>query len=269
MHPVLFQIGPFPIHTYGFLIAVGFLVAVTVIRRLAARSGLDVERVADLTFWSLLVGFAGARALFVMTRWDYFMQNPIAIFQVWQGGLVFFGGPLAVLPFFAWYSRKHRLPVWKVGDVLVPGLAIAHAFGRLGCIGAGCCYGRPTHAEWGFKFYSDLVDVHLRGVYLHPTQLYESISMMVLFAGLILTFVRKRFDGQVVLMYFMTYPLIRSVIETFRGDTIRGFVIDGLLSTSQFISILVFLGASVFFFYRMKQVGTGSSGASDSHQAKA
>jgi phosphatidylglycerol:prolipoprotein diacylglycerol transferase len=255
MHPILIQLGPLPIHTYGFLIAIGFLVAVSVIRKLSARAGLDVERVADLTFWNLLIGFMGARLLFVLTRWDYFSQNPLAIFQVWNGGLVFFGGPLAVLPFFAWYSRKFKLPVWKVGDVLVPGLAIAHAFGRLGCLAAGCCFGRPTDSDWGIKLTSDLVDVHLRGVYLHPTQIYESVSMTLLFGLLMWTFKRKRFDGQVVLMYFMTYPLIRSVIETFRGDVIRGFIIDGLLSTSQFISILVFLGATVFFYIRLGQVG--------------
>ena len=122
MHPLLFRLGPVPIHTYGFLIAVGFLVAVFVIRRLAIRDGLDAEKVLDLTFWSLLVGFAGARLLFVITRAEFFVSDPLAILKVWEGGLVFLGGPIAVFPFVLWYVRKHRIPVWKAMDVMIPGL---------------------------------------------------------------------------------------------------------------------------------------------------
>src|SRR3989338_2055609 len=128
MHPLLFKIGPVPIHTYGFLIAIGFLIAVSVIRRLSGRAGLPVDRIVGLPFWSLLVGFVGgggggfpgdrivalpfwsllvgfvgARVLFVITRADSFIEDPAGIFRVWEGGLVFLGGPLAVVPFFIWY----------------------------------------------------------------------------------------------------------------------------------------------------------------------
>jgi phosphatidylglycerol:prolipoprotein diacylglycerol transferase len=252
MHPVLLRIGSVPIHTYGFLIAVGFLVAVWVIRRLCLRSKLDVDRVLDLTFWSLLVGFVGARVLYVLTQFDSFARSPMDIFKVWEGGLVFFGGPLAVVPFAVWYVRKFKLPTWKVMDAMIPGLVIAHAFGRLGCIAAGCCYGKPTGADWGFRFYSPLIDVNLRGIPLHPTQLYESSALFVLFLGMLWLYRRKVFDGQVVLSYFIVYPVIRSVIEVFRGDTLRGFVIEDVLSTSQFISIGVFAAASAALVYRLK-----------------
>lgn len=259
MLPVLFHIGPIPIHTYGLLIAIGFLVAIEVIKRLTIRSGLDVDRVLDLTFWLLAIGFVGARLLFVVTLWEQFARDPLAIFKVWEGGLVFFGGPLACFPFAVWYLRKHKLPMWRTMDSMIPGLAIAHAFGRLGCLAAGCCYGKPTGGEWGIKLYSDLVDKSMQGIYLHPTQLYESFSMFVLFAGLIAIYNRKKFDGQVVLVYFCAYPIIRSVIEIFRGDTIRGFVIDGWLSTSQFISVLVFAAAAFFMARRLKQVKRGQT----------
>jgi phosphatidylglycerol:prolipoprotein diacylglycerol transferase len=101
---------------------------------------------------------------------------------------------------------------------------------------------------------SELVDPALRGVHLHPTQIYESLSLFILFFGLLAVFKRRRFEGQVALVYFMTYPIIRSIIEIYRGDTIRGFVIDDVLSTSQFISILVFAAASGFLWFRLKQV---------------
>src|SRR5688500_15103967 len=103
MHPVLINLGPIPIHTYGFLIAIGFLIAVSIIRKLSTRTKIDVERVLDLTFWCLLVGFVGCRTLFVITRFSDFAERPLDIFKVWEGGLVFFGGPIAVIPFVVWY----------------------------------------------------------------------------------------------------------------------------------------------------------------------
>ncbi len=260
MYPVLLKIGSIPIHTYGFMIAIGFLVAVWVIRRLALGSKLDVDRVLDLTFWSLLFGFVCARLLFVITQFGTFLANPLDVFKIWEGGLVFFGGPLAVIPFVAWYVRRFKLPLWKVMDTMIPGRGIAHAFGRVGCIAAGCCYGRPTGGDWGFRFTTGLVDAHLRGVPLHPTQLYESLALLGLFIGLLYVYRKKVFDGQVVLTYFIVYPVIRSLIEIFRGDLVRGFVIEGILSTSQFISILVFAGASATLAYRLKQVQREQSG---------
>jgi phosphatidylglycerol:prolipoprotein diacylglycerol transferase len=252
MHPVLFQLGPLTVHTYGFLIAVGFLVAVQVTKRLAAKAQLDIDRVLDLTFWSLLVGYSGSRLLFVITRLDLYLADPLGILRIWEGGGVFLGGPIAVLPFVIWYTRKHKLPVWRVMDVLGPGLVIAHVIGRFGCIAAGCCYGKPTGADWGLRFDSPLVDLSLRGIPLHPTQLYEAGALFVLFLGMLWVHKRKVFDGQVALTYLMGYPVIRSVIEEFRGDTVRGFVIDGLMSTSQFLSSLIFLGALVTLIYRLR-----------------
>lgn len=254
MHPLLFTIGSIPIHTYGFLIALGFLTAVFVIRKLSLSSGMDPERTLDFTFWLLLVGFLGARILYILTRLDVFAADPGAIFRVWEGGLVFLGGPIACVPFAIWYMKKYKLPMWKTSDILVIGLTVNHAFGRLGCLAAGCCYGKPTGGSWGLRLYSDLVDKDMQGIPLHPTQLYESTALFILFFGLLYTFKRRAFEGQVVLTYFMAYPIIRSVIEVFRGDLIRGFVIDGILSTSQFLSILIFVGASIILSIRLKQV---------------
>lgn len=259
MLPILFKIGPIPIHTYGTMIALGVLVAFSVIKHLSKKANLDVDKVQDLTFFTLIVGFIGARLLYVLTQFDVFVNDPLQVFKVWNGGLVFLGGPIAAVPFFIWYARKHKLTAWAVMDCLIPGLAIAHSFGRVGCIGAGCCYGRPTNAEWGFKFHSDLVDRSLHDIYLHPVQAYESAAVFILFVGLLWVFKHKKFDGQVGLTYFMVYPIIRSITETFRGDYIRGFVIDGLLSTSQFISLLVFLIAGGVLIYRLNTLKKGHS----------
>ena len=259
MHPLLFKIGSIPVHSYGMLIAIGFLVAIYVIRRLAIQSKLNVDHVLDLAFWCFLVGFIGARLLFIVTRWSYFMEDPASIFRVWEGGLVFFGGPLLAVPFAVWFVRKNKMSPWKTMDVAMPGLAIGHAFGRLGCLAAGCCYGKPTGTSFGVKLYSDLVEKQYQGINLHPTQLYESGALFILFFGLLWVHKHKSFDGQVGLTYFMAYPVIRSLVEIYRGDLIRGFVIDGILSTSQFISIFAFLMAGAVLIWRLKQVDLASS----------
>ena len=257
MHPLLFEINlgflKIPLHTYGFMIAIGFLMGIWSVRRLSFKSGMNADLNADLAFWLLMYGFLGARVLFIITRFDYFMQNPIDMIKVWEGGLVFFGGLIAATAYSFYYFKKHSLNVWKMIDVFVPGLVVAHAFGRLGCLSAGCCYGRLTDVPWAIRLNSDLVDESLRNMPIHPTQLYESVSLFLLFAGLLYTFKHRKFEGQVGLTYFMIYPIIRSIIEIYRGDSIRGFVIDGILSTSQFISILVFLGALLMLLIRMKQ----------------
>ncbi|MBC7396436.1 MAG: prolipoprotein diacylglyceryl transferase [Bdellovibrionales bacterium] len=257
MFPLLYEINlgfiHIPLHTYGFMIAIGFLLGIATVRKLSAKSGMNPDVNADLAFWLLMYGFLGARILFVITRFDYFLANPMDIIKVWEGGLVFFGGLIAATAYAFYYFRKHRLNIWRMLDVLSPGLVIAHAFGRIGCLSAGCCYGKPTDVPWAIKLNSDLVDDSLKNVPLHPTQIYEALALFILYFGLLHIFRTKKFDGQVGLTYFMLYPIIRSLIEIFRGDTIRGFVIDGILSTSQFISILVFIGASMMLIIRLKQ----------------
>jgi len=257
MHPLLFEINlgfiRIPLHSYGFLIAIGFLCGIWTVRKLSVRSKMNPDINADLAFWLLMYGFIGARVLFIITRLEYFIENPFDMIKVWEGGLVFFGGLIAATVYAFFYFRKHKLNVWKMIDILSPGLVIAHAFGRMGCLAAGCCYGRPTDVPWAIKLNSELVDDNLKGVPLHPTQIYESLSLFILYFGMLYIFRTKKFDGQVGLTYFMLYPIIRSIIEIYRGDSIRGFVIDGILSTSQFISILVFALALVVLLFRLKQ----------------
>lgn len=244
MHPVLIWFGQFPLHSYGVLIALGFLCAVFLVKYDAMKLGWPVATSVDWCFLVLLVGFLGARALFILTRFEDFSTHPEQIFYVWEGGLVFYGGPLLALPWTIWFLRRHRIPFFEFADSAVQGLTLAHAFGRLGCLMAGCCFGKPTTHWWGIPLDSELVPEKWRGIPLHPTQLYEALSLLILFIALRFFVARRRkFKGQVMLSYFCFYPIIRSIIEIFRGDLIRGFVISDVVSTSQFISIFVFLAS--------------------------
>ncbi len=247
MHPILFSIGSFPIHSYGVLIAIGFVLAVLHIKHNAKQLNWNTEQIVDYCFVSLLVGFVGARSVFVITQFEYFLSNPLEVFYVWEGGLVFYGGPLAVIPLTIWFARKNNYNLYQLGDIGVQGLTLAHAIGRLGCLAAGCCHGSACSYPWAIRLDSPLVEDSLRGLPTHPVQLYESAALALLFLCLKIIYKRQRFKGQTMLVYFMAYPLIRSVTEIFRGDTVRGFIIGDWLSTSQFISLLIFLGAAAIY----------------------
>ena len=254
MHPVLFHLGKYPVQTYGVLIAIGFLLCVAVAKQESRRVGIAPEKIVDLGFWCLLVGMIGARILFIITRLAYFSEHPIEMFYVWEGGLVFYGGPLLALPFLTWYCDLFKIPRWKVYDIAAIALPLAHAFGRLGCLSAGCCYGKPTGTDFGIILHSPLVDPAFQGLHLHPTQVYEAVSLFLLFLYLYLRRTKKKFDGELTFTYVISYCIIRSIIEIFRGDSIRGFVIDDILSTSQFISILIILVTMVVWKKRKQGV---------------
>lgn len=269
MHPVLFSTDlfgllskPVSLHTYGLMIAVGFLLAMQLSKRQAEREAEDPDRIIDLAFYLLLAGLVGARIVFILTKLDEYLRDPIEILMFWRGGLVWYGGFIGAAVYLIYYCRRFRLDYFKVVDLLIPYTAMAHAFGRLGCLAAGCCFGETTDAPWGISFpegsmaqqaqqNSGLVDVHAASLPVHPTQLYESGAELAMFWLLLVMRRHKRFHGQLFLTWLAAYPIIRSIIELFRGDTERG--VYGLLSTSQYISIGVAIAAVLVYLYVRKQ----------------
>jgi phosphatidylglycerol---prolipoprotein diacylglyceryl transferase len=268
MHPVLFHIGDFPIHTYGFAGALGFLLLAAIGIWRASSLGVSAERVADLIFWTALIGLAGSRVLYIYT-------NPAAMNTFWDwfnirgGGLVFYGALLAGLPAASFLIYYYKMPFYGVWDAFSTALPLGHAITRLGCLGAGCCFGAPSNLPWAVIFTAPR-SVAPQGISLHPTQVYEAVWL--LFVGIVVNVVwsRRRFDGQVTLTYLLLYAGGRSVIEIFRGDTTRGYVMPELLgeaiSTSQGISVVIAVFALVVFLggalnaHRKKLIGASIEG---------
>lgn len=272
MLPELFRIPafgplkePLALHTYGVLIAAGFVLVTQMLTREARRMGEpDPDRYADLAFYLLLVGLVGSRILFIIVNWADYKHNVAEIFMFWRGGLVFYGGFLLALAYAVWWAKRHHESFFKIADLYIPMVAFNHAWGRLGCLSAGCCYGRPTTSPLGIQFPVEsavqltqhaqgLIGFADRPLPVHPTQIYEAAGEMCLFVFLVWFRNRKRFHGQLLLIWLAIYPVLRSTIEIFRGDTERGFVVKGLLSTSQFISIFVVLLALALMLARLKQ----------------
>ncbi|MEW5978348.1 MAG: prolipoprotein diacylglyceryl transferase [Acidobacteriota bacterium] len=246
MFPKLFEYHWLTIHSYGFLLAAGFLAGLFVTARAGARSGFAKSKIYDLGLYIAVSSLVGSKLLLLITELDYYTRYPAEIFSLatLRSGGVYYGGFIVAVAVGIWLARRWGYPVWKTADVFAPGIALGQAIGRLGCFSAGCCYGRPTQCFLGVTFtnpYSqETVGVPLNTA-LHPTQLYEAAASLLIFGLLWKALEKKRFDGQVFILYLWLYSVVRFGIEFFRGDADRGFLFDGLLSTSQFISILLFI----------------------------
>jgi phosphatidylglycerol:prolipoprotein diacylglycerol transferase len=262
MHPRLFtlpafdlfgrNVGPLALPTYGILLVLGMLAGLWVVTRQARKAGLVPEIITDMAVYAIIAGLIGAKVLLLIVEWPYYSRNPRDLLSLFQSGGVFYGGLLGAIPVAFWYARRHHLDGWKTADVLAPGVVLGQAVGRLGCFMAGCCYGRPADVPWAVTF-TDLYANRNVGTPLdtplHPTQIYESLACLLIFAVLLWMAPRKKFHGQVVLAYVFLYAVARFIVEMYRGDAVRGFVLGGRLSTSQFIAVLMVVAVALVLPY--------------------
>src|SRR5207247_1036133 len=262
MYPILFRIGNFPINTYGVFLALAFLGAIFVTVRLAGRDDLPREKIYDLSLWMLLASLIGSKVLMFLTEPEY-REHPLQLFSLdfLRSGGVFYGGLIGAVLTGYFLMKRYKLPWWKTADACAPGIAMGNFFGRQGCFSAGCCWGKPTNLPWGVKFTE--VGHEITGVptnsYLHPTQLYESFAMLIVFFFLLWLHRGRRFSGLVILFYALLYAAVRFVIEFFRDDPrgdIFGLTTLTGLSTSQLIGVVVGVGALVLRFQRRRIVAT-------------
>ncbi len=264
-----------PLHTYGLLIAAGFLIGIWLALREGKRRGQDPERIGDLTFWILVAALVGSRVYFVLVNWhDYFdagsfmAQTPFGrvprLLVFWEGGLVFYGGFIGAVVVAWLYMLRHAMGFLAHADTLIPSVALGHFFGRLGCFSAGCCWGDVAqgHLPWAVRFppeslaYQTFAGRATPGAFLaadrsatlplHPTQLYESFGELGLFLLLVLVIrPRKRFHGQVLASWLLCYAVLRSLVESFRGDVERGVVLG--LGVGTWTSVLIFAAGLALF----------------------
>ncbi len=278
MFPEIFKIPwiNFTVNTYGLLLAIAFLVGLYVMARQATSDGLDKNRVYDLGLWVLAASLIGSKLLMVVTEWDAYQGDwrQLLSLDFLRSGGVFYGGFIGAVIASVIVMRIYKLPWWRTADAFAPGIAIGQAIGRLGCFSAGCCWGKPTTGFCGVHFtekgheitgvplkVGDLADASQREIWtqklgslaaplhLHPVQLYEVAATLVIFVLLLMLAKRRKFHGQIVLVYALLYALARFTIEFWRDDP-RGGLLG--VSTSQFIAIVIFVGAAVGLVYRNK-----------------
>ena len=244
MHPILFEVGGFPVYTYGLLLAAAYLLGLQFALVRARARGLNPNRVMDLGIWIIVSALVGAKAMLLVVERDRFEWSMNDLMNLFRSAGVFYGGLIAAVLVALFYLWRHRMPVWTVTDVFAPGIALGHVIGRLGCLFAGCCFGRATSVPWAMTFDNQFAHENVGTPLnqpLHPTQLYEA-GAELLILGLLLALERRgrAFPGRTFWTYMLVYGISRFIIEFYRGDT-RGVVtfLGPALSTSQFVSALL------------------------------
>jgi len=272
MHPTLFRIGYFPIGTFGLLVAVGFLVAVQYTVRAARKIPIAPEKIYDLSLAIMIAALVGSRIAYLIVEWRWFLREPLGLIFSRQG-YVFYGGFIAAVVVVILLARRWKLPVRSLADTFAPAVALGHLFGRIGCYLNGCCHGAACSWSSPLTRFPRVLDSHgdivgspafldqlrqglvaesdLFAQPVHPTQLYEAASLLVLFLVLHTLYRRVKWPpGILFLLYAVSYAVIRFCVEFFRGD-MRGWVIPNVLSTSQGIALFV-LAAAPFIYRQLK-----------------
>jgi len=253
MHRILFQIGDFPIYTYGVMQGIAFIAAILVIYRLIKGENIERERILDLSVWAVTGGIIGARLWFVVENFYLYKPDFFSAFKIWEGGMVFYGGLLGGVLAGIIYLKKNRMSIPKIGDLMMPGFALAIFFGRIGCFLNGCCYGRIDY-KWGIRFpsahfpppYYDqlkkgLIDNHAHSsLPVIPTQLISAFDAVLIFFTLLFLRKYKKFDGFIFYMFFVLYGTDRFFTDFLREYSSQAMILK-VFSLSQFLSLLLIL----------------------------
>ncbi|QYK56517.1 MAG: prolipoprotein diacylglyceryl transferase [Fimbriimonadaceae bacterium] len=260
MHPVLFQIGNFPVRTFGVLLVVGVLVATYMAQRRATRHGIAAEKVWDAVIWLVLPGILGARIFYIVQHLDFFTKNPDQLLSLRFEGLTSFGGlAFGFIGLLLWTRReKVSMPVFL--DIVGVPVLVAQAIGRVGCLMNGCCYGRPT-TEW--------YGIHIHGLAeRHVPAQFTDMVLMLAGAGIIAWVERHRrlVAGQSFSLMLVAYGLSRFFYEFFRAGTEEEFrmgiasssyFMGSPITTAQLVSLLmVGIGFVVYVYFQRRQTGT-------------
>lgn len=277
MFPFVVHSGALVIPTFFFMVMLGILAATFFLYHKAPKLGLSQVAALDFGMVGGIFGILGARLFHVfvedfdvgyrnslITAWFdgnpaivktfwYYWHDPMRVLEFWRGGFVsygaYIGGTIAVLT----YLKLRKLSLLDYADFVALSIPLLVIFIRIGCLGAGCCYGKPTDFFIHLTFTNPSSDAGSRfpGVHLHATQLYDLLNGVFLFIYLNWLYPRRRFRGQVFLSFFILYSFFRGVIEFLRGDADRGLYLGGALSTAQITGLsFIVVGGILFFVLR-------------------
>ncbi|MCX7019116.1 MAG: prolipoprotein diacylglyceryl transferase family protein [bacterium] len=270
MRPVLFEIFGYGIPGYGVMAAAGIVAGLIVSALLARRAGIGADFVLDAVFWMAIAGFAGARALYLCVTWRATLNDPLGSL-ISGGGGVFIGGMAAGAAMLWVMCKRLSVGFLRMADIFAPGLSLAHVFGRIGCLLAGCCYGavaprwaagcaisfpRITGARGQIIGSWPFLDEMSRGwiapdaacsLPLWPVQIIEAVLNLALFCALMLLWRRRMASGRIFAAYIAGYAFLRFGVEFLRGDADRGIIAG--LSLSQWLCVAA-LGAAAWIWRR-------------------
>ncbi len=244
MHPILIEIGPITLYSYGFFIAAAFLLGMAWTMREARLQGLDSRLVLDIGFYVLLGGFLGARLSFVTLNPDLFLSDPLAVFKLWQGGMIFMGGAILAAVFMMIYLTLQNQKILPWLDAAAPGVALGLFVGWLGCLAAGCGYGKPADLWWAVTYtHPDTIGPLFAP--LHPTQAYHALAALACFIVILLIKNNLRVPGRLAGVFLIMYSLLRILVDFFRDDLTADLV---FLSVNQALGLAMVVVGLILFY---------------------
>jgi phosphatidylglycerol---prolipoprotein diacylglyceryl transferase len=250
VHPIFIRLGPLEIHTYGVLVAIGFMVGLAVAGWRARSEGIPAEQISDLGVWLIIAGMLGGKLFHIVFFWNDFIDGWRADgIRSLREGFVFYGGFICATLAAVVYTRRKRLPLVKLADIFAPSIALGHAFGRMGCFFNGCCYGKPCALPWAVTFPPPHM---MAGIPVHPTEIYEAFGNLAIFGGLSLFYRHKLFNGQVWWLYVLSYGVLRLLVEFFRDDYDTFYF--SVLTIGQIVAITMIVVASLAIWLMPKTV---------------
>ena len=243
MHPILFETGSITLYSYGFMIALGILAGMAYLIIEGKReAGFTFDRANHLFLWIFLAAVIGGKLFLFLEDPSAYSAHPEELHT--GRGFVFYGPFLLAIPAMWLFFKVYNLPPYRMLDIMAITTCLVHMFGRLGCFLAGCCYGKPADSMPGVVFTDPACFAEPLNTPLYPTQLMEATLVFLIMIVLFRLKNRRQFYGQLFLVYLLLYAGGRFVLEYLRGDTGRGFIVDGYISHSQVIALCVIVAVA-------------------------
>lgn len=264
MHPILFEFNTpdflrfifpdsFTIYSYGSLIALGALLGFFYTAWQAKKQlNVSFDNTNELILFILISAVVGGKFFIIFEDFQGFLNDPMNVIRNFSQGFVFYGSLLFAIPTMLIFFKVKKIPTLPMLDIMAITACIVHGTGRIGCLMAGCCHGLPHDGFLSVIFTDPVCQAQPLNTPLHPTQIYSMILIYGIMVFLLFMARHKKFNGQLFLSYLMLYSTGRIIIETFRGDISRGYVIQDFLTNSQFISIMV-VGVALYFYIKLNK----------------
>lgn len=256
MYPFILKIGSYYVPSFFFMTMLGVFASTFYLYFRAPKLGFSQIVVLDVGIVGAIFGILGARIFHVLFEYPwYYWEDLSRVFEFWRGGFVSFGAYIGGATAILIYLRMRKQPIPKYADFIALGVPFLVVFIRLGCLGAGCCYGKPTDFFFHLIFTNPSSDAGSKFAHqaLHATQIYDLLNGMFIFLVLHWRYARKKFEGEIVLLLFMMYTSIRGLIEILRGDADRGVYFDGTVSTGQITGLILFILCLVLYIFLWKR----------------
>lgn len=253
MFPTLFEIGPFPVRSYGLLIAISFAIGIWWGRARAEKRGMDGLVFTDLVVAILIASVLGARLAYVIPFWSEYAGDPLRVFKLWEGGLTLYGGIFGAIAGSIVFCAWKKVSFWLAADICAPLVALGIGITRVGCFLNGCCFGVPTSFWTGTIFPATCAaGREYPGMPIHPSQLYDAAFGLALTGVLVLVEPKLKGRGQLWMLFIVLYGANRYLQDLLRyfdpETTLR--IAGQTFSGTQLVSLAMVVVGLVLFFVR-------------------